>query len=99
MSQRQGDTGTWIELTISDEAGVVDVSTATTKEIHARKPSGTTVTWTAVFTTDGTDGKIRYQTLAATLDEVGTWVLQGHVVIGTWDGHSTKAIMTVEAAL
>lgn len=84
---RIGDIGTVFRLTVKDQDEVVvDVSTASTKQIIFTDPSGTTTAKTATFTTDGTDGKIQYQTVANDLDEAGQWQIQGYVVIssGSW---------------
>ena len=70
----QYDIGTRFEITLKDEGNspeIVDVSTASVTEIIFKKPDGNTVTKTAGFTTDGTDGKIEYTTLANDLDTVG----------------------------
>ena len=76
-----GDVGTIFRLTIKDTAGAaIDVSTAVTKYIYFKNPAGTTLpAKTAAFTTDGTDGKIQYTTIAGDIDMVGTWHVQGYV--------------------
>jgi len=75
-----GDIGTIFRLTITDTDGTaIDVSTATTKYIYFQKPSGVRVQKTATFTTDGTDGKIQYTSIAGDIDSVGTWQIQGYV--------------------
>lgn len=81
-----GDIGTVFELTIQDDNSAIDVSGATTKNIVFKKADGTTVTQAASFTSDGTDGKIRYAVVADDLDVAGEWSIQGHIVIpaGTW---------------
>lgn len=85
------DVGIVFELTVKDEgAFVVDLSSATTIELIFRDPDGTSVTQTATFTTDGSDGKIQYTTLAGDLDVVGLWSWQGHVVIGTSDWRTSS---------
>ena len=52
------------------------------------------MTKTAAFTSDGSDGKIDYTVILNDLDEVGTYQLQGNVVIsdGTFytDIHTFK---------
>ena len=82
----EDDIGTVFEVTVQDESGIVDISGATTKEIIFRKPDETVVTKTASFTSDGTDGKIRYSIIADDLNMVGKWSIQGKVIIpaGTW---------------
>ena len=75
------DIGTQFLLTIKDGSSAVDVSTASTKQIIIKKPSGTKITATATFSTDGSDGKIYYSTVADDLDETGSYKLQGKVII------------------
>ena len=76
----KADIGTIFELTITTEAGVaIDVSTATIKFIYLQKPDGTKLKKTAVFVTDGTNGKIKYTAVAGDIDQVGDWQIQGYV--------------------
>lgn len=84
------DVGTAFVCTIVDEDGaVVDVSSATVKQLWFQKPDQSTVAFDAAFVTDGTDGKIRYVTSAASdLDQSGGWKLQGHVAFGGYVLHS-----------
>lgn len=80
------DIGTLFKLTLTDDSVAVDISGATTKQIKLKKPDGTVLTKTAIFTTDGTDGKMFYQTIADDIDVTGEWQIQGYVVLatGTW---------------
>jgi hypothetical protein len=83
------DIGTVFKATIKDEDGVVvDVSGAGTLELVFRKPDGTAVVKTAVFTTDGEDGVIQYITIADDMDTEGEWRVQGYVKIATSEFHS-----------
>lgn len=85
-----GDVVTF-RVTVTDQDGsAVDVSGASTKQIKLRKPSGTVLTKTASFTTDGSDGKIEYQTANTDLDVAGVWGIQAYVV-GTGYENSTRA--------
>ena len=78
----QNDIGTKFLVTIKDGSDAVNVASATsTKQIIFKKPSGTSMTKTASFNSDGTDGKIYYTVVADDLDEVGTYEIQGKVVI------------------
>lgn len=85
---RKDDIGTVFEFTIKDQDNqVLDISGATKLEMVFLKPDRqTTVTKTAVFTTDGTDGKMRYTAETGFLDTVGDWQRQGYVVLvgGEW---------------
>ena len=75
------DVGTQFLVTVTDGSSAVDISSATTKELIIKKPSGTKLTKATAFSTDGTDGKIYYTVVADDLDEVGTYEIQGKVVI------------------
>lgn len=97
---RVGDIGTVIELTVKDGGSAVNISAATTKQIKFRKPNGTTVTKTAVFTTDGTDGKIKYTTVADDLDTAGIWRAEAYLAgVGGWTGKSDFVEFRVQATL
>lgn len=71
-----------IELECNRAGGSTDISSATALSIEARRPDGTTVTWTG--TLYGTT-KVRYQADGATLDQPGTWRLQAVVDMGDGD--------------
>jgi len=78
------DVGTKILVTVKDDTSAVDVSAASAggaKQIIIKKPSGTKLEKTAVFNSDGTDGKIYYLIAANDFDEAGTYKIQGKVVI------------------
>ena len=87
-----GDIGTAFEVTLKDCDVVVDVSTASVKQIIFKKPDKTVVTKTAVFKTDGTDGIIQYITILDDLDMKGTWYIQAKVSLptGTWSSDKSK---------
>ena len=75
------------QMTIKDQDNAsVDVSGATLKTIRFRKPDGSTVTKTADFATDGTDGVIEYQAVEADHDIAGPWQKEARVTItsGNW---------------
>ena len=89
------DIGTIFEATIKDQDKVaINISTATTKELVFKKANGAKLTKTAVFTTDGTNGKIQYVGVAGDVDALGVWELQGHVV--TPAGNFLSDIVTFE---
>ena len=92
---RVGDEGVLIRLTVLQDGAAKNVSTASLKEIDLRKPNGTTVTYDATFTTDGTDGQLECVTEAGDLDQVGTYRAAACVAIGSWTGHSTPAVFLV----
>lgn len=84
------DIGTAFRLTILDcDAVAIDISSAITKEILFQKPDGTSITQTATFLTDGTDGIVQYVTIANDLDQTGKWKIQAKVTLptGTWSSN------------
>ena len=92
-----GDINAVIEMTIKGNDGLAeDISTASTKQIKLTKPAGSNITKNAEFTTNGSDGKLRYTTIANDLNEHGTWGARVYLVLGSgWDGHSSKTLFKV----
>lgn len=79
-SIRLGASGTIIEATIKEDGVVVDVSDAEAKSILLKSPSGESFVRAATFTTDGTDGKVRFIDTNGALfgdkklrSRIGTW--------------------------
>lgn len=86
------DIGTIIRLTITQDGVALDISSATaTKDILLKKPSGTLLTKGASFTTDGTDGKLEYVTVADDVDESGEWKVQASLVLAAGTFRSAVA--------
>jgi len=98
-THRIGNIGTIFRATLKVDIG--DLSTATRTEFHVLKPDGSTVTWTATFTTDGTDNKIEFKTVTvADLDQKGNWELEAYAETpgGKWysaDRHKFKVGPTI----
>lgn len=90
-----GDIGTIIEVTVLETAVALDISTATVKQFTLRKPDGTSVTKTALFSATGTDGKLRYTTILNDLDQSGNWTLQVYLEMPGGKWHSDKVNFTV----
>jgi 5-hydroxyisourate hydrolase-like protein (transthyretin family) len=76
-----GDIGTTLIVTVLEDGAIVDISSATSLEITIKKPNGTTETKTGVFTTDGTDGRMQYISIAGDFDQPGNYRIQGKVDI------------------
>ena len=95
----QDDIGTAFTITVQDDTTAVNISTATTRQIKFKKPSGTVLIKTGVFVTDGTDGKLRYTSVADDLDEAGKWYLQVYLVLTNWTGHSDQGEFVVYSNL
>lgn len=82
-----GDTGTVFTATFYDGAVVVDISTATTKQLWFKPPNnGAIMKKDGTFVSGGTTGKLSYTTLVTDLSVEGNWSVQGYVVMpsGTW---------------
>lgn len=78
----KNDIGTTFKLTVKDEDdAVVDVSSASTKDILIEKPDASVLTKTSSFTTDGTDGIIEYSTISGDIDAIGKYKIQGKVIL------------------
>jgi hypothetical protein len=75
------DIGTQFLVTVQDGSSAVDISSSSTKQIIIKKPSGAKITASAVFSSDGTDGKMYYNTVSRDLDEAGSYKIQGKVII------------------
>lgn len=93
---QKNNVGTVFRVTFKDcDLAVINISTATTKEIIFRDHDGTTTNKAGAFATDGTDGVLDYTTESGFLAEAGTWSIQGHVVIGTQDFYTEIDTFTV----
>lgn len=84
-----GDVGTTIEVTLTEDGSIVDISTATTKEIKIKGPHGAVNTKIATFVTNGTDGKLEFVSVAGDFNRDGVWRIQAKVILnspaGTWN--------------
>lgn len=95
-----GDIGTVFLFPITDGGTVLDLSSATVKQIKFRKPktatlAAETVIKTAAFATNGLDGVLQYTTVLNDIDRKGTWSVQAYVEIPNWKGHSDIKIFIV----
>lgn len=78
-----GDTGSYIELTIKDGDEVFDISSATIKKIKIKTSANVVLDKTASFSTNGTDGKIKYVFIDGDLSISGIWKARGYVEMPT----------------
>ena len=78
----KGDIGTQFTVTVQAGTPVVELSTASTKQLIFKKPGGTILTKSTSFVTDGTDGKMQYVSVDGDLSDDGVWKMQGKVIIG-----------------
>lgn len=80
----KNDVGTAFDFTVIDDSdgGVVDLSLCPTREATFVKPDGTVLgPKTCTLITDGTDGRMRYVTIAGDIDQSGSWKVQGRAAI------------------
>ena len=93
------------DLKISkDEVGIAivllinsgaDISSATNLQMIFESPRNTLVTKTALFTTDGSDGKIQYSITSSDLSAEGVWRVRGKFVQGGETKLTTWAVFKV----
>lgn len=91
MSVTEEDIGVQFRLNTG-----IDLSAATTANIHYKKPSGDTGTWTGAT---ASTSYVTYTTVADDLDEDGKWELQAYVVTPSWTLRGTKATVRVVEAI
>lgn len=89
---REYDIGIELLVTLTSNDVAFDVSTATSVKFRFRKPSGTEVSKTGSLKTDGTDGKVRYISVANDFDEIGTWRYQVYIELA--DGSKRTSEMS-----
>ena len=81
-----GDYGQPIELTVLDvdTGAAADISGYTTSQkMIFTSPAGTVTEKAAAFSTDGTDGIIRYTVENGLLNAAGNWEVRGRVASGS----------------
>jgi len=83
---KKNDIGTVFQILIYKNGAARPIDAGTGLTIYFRKPDASILEKTATFTTDGTDGKMQYTTVAGDLDQSGLWGIQGKYTIGgsTW---------------
>ena len=74
-----GDIGTDLQITITEDGVIVDVSGATLLQIELTKPDGTVVLKTASNVTDGVNGNIHYVGQDGDIDQRKIWSYIGIV--------------------
>lgn len=92
-----GDVGVELVAELVDTAdAAIDVSAATVRYIYLTAPDNTTTRKTAVNDTTGTDGKIRYNTVAGDLTMAGVWKMQGYVELAAGKFSATESSFEVK---
>jgi hypothetical protein len=94
---RAGAIGLVIELRLKEDGAAVNIAAATVKKLVCQKPSGEVVEFTAAFVSDGSDGKLKYVTLAASdIDELGDWRIAAYIDMPTFTGLSHEVSLRVK---
>ena len=77
----EAEFGNTIVLTVKEDDVAVDISSYTTRTVEFRKPASNdlSLTVTATFTTDGTNGQLDLTFADNDIDEEGLW--KGQVVL------------------
>lgn len=84
--------GLRIIVTVLEDEVAKDISSATNKKIILRSSlSQAGKVRTALFVTDGTDGKLYYDTVAGDIDVDGVWKVQTYYEMTTFKGY-TEAV-------
>jgi hypothetical protein len=81
-----GDYGQIIVLTVldCDTSAAADISGYSTSiQVVLKDPSLNEETKTALFVTDGSDGKVKYTVTTGVIDERGSWAIRAIVKSGT----------------
>lgn len=88
-----------IKLEVREGYGVLDISSATTKNIIIEKPDNSLITTSGSFFTDGKDGLLYYRTVIGDLDQVGVYNVQAYIEMPSFIGYSTPTSFVVYANL
>lgn len=95
----EGDIGTKLLITVTDDGSIVDISSASSLSIYIKKPNGSILTRTGLLETDGTDGKMYYITVAGDLDKAGNYKIQGKVILPSGSYFTSTATFKVHCNL
>lgn len=97
MECSKNDTGVCIPVEIRRGDNTVEslLGSATALKMYFRKPSGESIQRTAVLVNDGSDGLMKYTTVAGDLDEVGSWLVQAGFTLGGFVGRTSHATFYV----
>lgn len=94
MVVRQYDKGIYLQILVTEDGtNGVNISTATTKQLILKPPRGAYIHRAADFSTDGTDGLLRYLVVDELDGEAGPWRLYGKVIMP--DGKNLRGYLTL----
>ncbi len=93
------DAGCIVTLTVKDSVTLAakNISSATVKKFYIKEKLSSTAAASvdAIFTTDGTDGKLYYTTLATTFPTAGYYCIQAYVEIGSIKLKSNAEVLNI----
>jgi BppU N-terminal domain len=95
-SIQKGAIGVDIVLTVTEDGAALNIASATGKKIILGKPDGTRLEKEAAFVSDGSDGKIKYTTIAGDLDAAGVWQAQAEFTLSGFTGRGTMTTFEVK---
>ena len=98
MNARQFDHGFTIQITVTENAVAVDISTATVLGFTFRPPKGLDFSRTSAFFTDGTDGVLEYVVQTQDLTIPGQWKVFPVLTFPGGTVRGTAVDLIVEAA-
>ena len=88
-SVQAGSIGTVIEFQVLGQDGApLDISNAVSKKLIFKRPNGTTVEKPAVFTSDGSDGRLQVVSVENDLEPYGAWQIQAAITRPGLNGRS-----------
>lgn len=73
------DYGWTLRIRIVQDEVIQDISSYTTRQFIFKPPVGATVTKTATFDFDGTDGVLKYTVEDGLIDQAGDWRVQARI--------------------
>ena len=96
---QEGDIGTKLLVTITDNDAIVNISSASSLYIFIKKPDGSILTRSGTFETNGTDGKMYYTTVSGDIDTAGSYKLQGRVILANGSFYTSTVTFKVHCNL
>jgi len=72
---RVGDIGTQFLFTVrnSSDSSLINISNYSNRTVTFIKPNGDQITVSGTLYTDGTDGKLFYNSVSGNIDQIGFW--------------------------
>jgi hypothetical protein len=85
-----------IKLQVKEGNSVLNISSASVKNMIIEKPDDTIVSGSTAFFTDGTDGIIVYYTSSSSiLDQAGDYNAQAYIEMTGFTGYTTPVVFSV----